>query len=296
MADEKTLAGWTGPSSDSEQEKQDRTVRMVKEAVNEHSAFDKCSLRVYTKGSYPNNTNVRTDSDVDIAVQCTECCYWDEHTQGAHPPSDLYKGMWTPSKLRVELVAALEAKFPGQVDASGSTAIRVNSSSARVDADVVPAFDYHYYFSATSFREGSKTFKKAGGSLVNYPDQHLKNGRDKNSRTNNDYKKAVRIFKRIENVMVAENYHGVVPSYFVECLVYNCPDSVFKRKTWTEAVKGVIVHIWDELQGDSEPQNKADRWLEVNECKYLFAPGQKWTRADGRNFAKAAWNYLGYGE
>lgn len=296
MADEKTLAGWTGPSSDSEQDKQDRTERMVRSAVSEYAAFGQCSLRVYTKGSYPNNTNVRTDSDVDVAVQCTECFYWDEHTQGAHPPSGSYQGIWTPSKLRAELVAALKAKFPGQVDDSGSTAIRVNSSSARVDADVVPAFDYRYYFSASSFREGSKTFKKDGESLVNYPDQHLKNGRDKNGRTNNVYKKTVRIFKRIENAMVVAKYHGEVPSYLVECLVYNCPDSVFKCKTWTEVVKGVIVHIWDQLQGDSEPKESSRWWLEVNECKYLFASGQKWTRADGRDFAKAAWNYLGYGK
>lgn len=296
MADERTLAGWTSPSSDSEQDKQDRTERMIKAAVKEHPAFDQCSLRVYTKGSCPNNTNVRTDSDVDVAVQCTECCYWDEHSQGAHPSSGTYQGIWTPSLLRAELVVALKAKFPGQVDDSGSTAIRVNSSSARVDADVVPSFDYRYYLSPSSWREGSKTFKTTGGSVVNYPDQHLKKGREKNSRTNNNYKKTVRIFKRIENAMVETECHGEVPSYFVECLVYNCPDSVFGRKTWTEVVEGVITHIWNQLQGDSEPQEDAKRWLEVNECKYLFSSGQKWSRADGRNFAKAAWNYLGYGE
>ena len=37
-----------------------------------------------------------------------------------------------------------------------------------------------------------------------------------------------------------------------------------------------------------------DRWREVNECKYLFAPKQAWTRGDARDFAKAAWNHLGY--
>ena len=146
MVDEKTLEGWTGPSSDTEQDKQDRTERMVREAVRDHEAFRQCALRVYTKGSYPNNTNVRTDSDVDVAVQCTECFYWDEYTQGAHPPFGSYQGVWTPSKLRAELVLALKAKFPGQVDDSGSTAIRVRSSSARVDADVVPAFDYRQTF------------------------------------------------------------------------------------------------------------------------------------------------------
>src|SRR5687767_6804174 len=61
MALEDTLDGWTGPSSDTEQDKQDRTERMIREAVAEHGAFDACELSIYAKGSYANNTNVRAD-------------------------------------------------------------------------------------------------------------------------------------------------------------------------------------------------------------------------------------------
>jgi tRNA nucleotidyltransferase (CCA-adding enzyme) len=82
---EQTLSGWTGPSSNSEQEKQDRTERMIREAIVEHSALSGVRLRVFAKGSYANNTNVRTDSDVDIAVQCTEAEYWEEALPGLRP-------------------------------------------------------------------------------------------------------------------------------------------------------------------------------------------------------------------
>ena len=68
-------------------------------------------------------------------MECTEVEYWEEATTGAHPPSGPYLGDWTPDKLRSELAAALTKKFPGQVDTSGSTAIQINSGSARVDAD-----------------------------------------------------------------------------------------------------------------------------------------------------------------
>jgi hypothetical protein len=265
---------------------------MVREAVNSHGAFSDCTLRIFTKGSYPNNTNVRTDSDVDVAVQCQEAQYWGEHEEGAHPPSSSYSGIWTPSKLRSELVAALEAKFPDRVDTSGSTAIRVHSSTARVDADVVPCFDYAYYFASGSTRLGSKTFKTSSGSLTNYPDQHLANGRSKNNSTKTSFKKVVRIMKRVENAMLTAGVHREVPSYFIECLVYNCPDPTFSKSNWTAVVKGVLWHIWDGLEGD-EPAEGGDRWLEVNGCKYLFSSAQKWDRQDGRNFAKAAWNYLG---
>jgi hypothetical protein len=293
MALEEKLSSWTGPSSATEQDKQERTERMIREAIKGHAAFDGCDLSVYAKGSYANNTNVKADSDVDIAVQCGEAVYWDEATAGAHPPSGSYVGIWTPARLRSELETALKSKFPGQVDSSGSTAFRIHSSSARVDADVVPCFDYHYYFSSSSYREGAKVFKKNGKSLVNYPKQQLENGRGKNTRTKQYYKKAVRIMKRVENAMVAEGVHREVPSFFVECLVYNCPDSVFMESTWTKTVEGIILHIWQELEGD-EPAVDSERWLEVSECKYLFHGAQDWNRQDGRDFVKAAWNYLGY--
>jgi hypothetical protein len=294
MSLETKLAGWTGPSSDSEQDKQDRTERMIRAAIQAHPAFEECTLKVYAKGSYANNTNVKSDSDVDIVVQCNDVTYWQEASPGARPATFTpYTGIWTPDKLRTELTAALRAKFPDHVDASGSTAIRIDSNTARVEADVVPAFAYKHYFAASPPREGSRVFKKDGTFLTNYPEQQLVNGRAKNNATGGRYKKAVRIIKRVENAMVDSNYHREVPSFFMECLVYNCPDEILTRGTWTDIIRGVIVHVWDELQGP-EPTEESDRWLEPNKYKYLFHSSQPWTRKDGRDFVKAAWNYLGF--
>jgi hypothetical protein len=116
--------------------------------------------------------------------------------------------------------------------------------------------------------------------------------RDKNGKTNKYYKQAVRVMKRVENAMVTAGTHREVPSFFVECLVYNCPNEIFLRSTWTETIRGIIIHVYNGLEG-VEPSNDEDRWREVNECKWLFSGAQDWTRKDGRDFAKAAWNYLG---
>lgn len=291
MGLDERLAGWTGPSSSTEQDKQDRTERMIREAVKEHAAFDSCDLRIHPKGSYANNTNVKTDSDVDIAVQCRDVMYYDQEVPGT-VTLPAYQGIWTPAKLRSEVQRAMVAKFLDQVDTSGSVAFRINSGSARVDADVVPCFNYRYYFSNGTHRDGTKVFRKDGTYLINYPDQQLQNGRAKNNRTSQNYKKTVRIMKRIENAMVLDGKHKEVPSFFVECLVYHCPDDIFLRSTWTETVRGIISHIFQGLEG-AEPQVESERWREVNECKYLFDSSQPWSRADGRAFAHAAWNYLG---
>jgi hypothetical protein len=290
MSLEDQLSGWTKPSSDNEKDKQDRTKRMIRQAIDSHEAFNGCALTVYTKGSYANNTNVRADSDVDIAVECTDVLYWEEEESGIHTPGERYEGIWTPTKLRSELVAAMKAKFPNQVDDSGSTAIQINSSTARVDADVVPCFSYRYYMKSGT-RDGTKIFKTQGSSIVNHPKQQLEYGTAKNNNTNYRYKKCARLLKRVENKMSDEGVFRELPSYFIESLDYNCPNSVINASTWEGSLKGMIVHIWDNLQGD-EPDT--GRWVEANECFYLFHSGQKWTRHDGREFAKAAWNYFDF--
>src|SRR5277367_1617953 len=194
---EDKLVSWTGPSSLTEQEKQDRTERMVTEAVRDHPGLKDCTFTVYTKGSYPNNTNVKADSDVDVAVQCSDVFYWDAAEPGAKSSTTTpYTGIWTPSKLRTEVLLALEKKFPGQVDSSGSTAIKVNSSTARVDADGLPCFCYRYYFPSGSCPHGTGAFKKDGDAITNYPNQQLKNGIAKNQASAMRFKKAVRVLKR----------------------------------------------------------------------------------------------------
>lgn len=290
MSLEDKLAGWTSPSSETEQDKQDRTERMIRQAIDSHEPFNNCSLQVYAKGSYANNTNVRSDSDVDIAVECTDVLYWEEAESGIFKPGKPYEGIWTSTKLRIELVTALKGTFTNQVDTSGTTAIQVNSGSSRVDADVVPCFSYEYHMKYET-RRGTKIFKADGSSIINYPAQQLEKGIVKNKKTSYAYKKGARLLKRIENAMAEDGTFRELPSFFMGCLAYNCPDNAFAHPTWTECLRAMLFHIWDSLQGD-EPTS--GRWKEVNECFFLFHSNQKWTRDDGREFAKAAWNYFGF--
>lgn len=286
------MKSWTAPSSATEQDKQERAERMVRDAVGSHAAFSDVTLRVFAKGSYKNNTNVRTDSDVDIAVEFRDKFYW-ESFDGVRPASvEPYTGDWTPDRLRAELRTALEAKFPDDVDAAGNTAIKIGHNTARVDTDVVPCFTYRYYFSDGTHREGTRVFRVNGSTVDNYPDQQYEIGVAKNNATGRSYKGAVRILKRLENVLVERGDINALPSYFMECLGYNVPNAILNRTTWKSTIEGALAHIYRELEG-AEPDS--NRWMEVNEIKYLFHSSQPWTRSDGRSFAQAAWNYLRLG-
>ncbi|WP_146362262.1 nucleotidyltransferase domain-containing protein [Arthrobacter yangruifuii] len=292
MITEEKLAGWTGPSSPTEKEKQERTERMIREAINEHDGFDgyRNDFSIYAKGSYANNTNVKSDSDVDVVVECRDVCYLQEHdpAKGGHPSGNPYTGPWSPDKLRKEVAAALEKKFPGSVTA-GSTAFEVDASSARVNADVVPSFMYKLYFSDGTYREGTRVFKKDGTSIVNYPKLQLEEGKAKNVRTNGSYKKTVRILKRLENELVSKGLTEEVPSYLLECLIYNCPEEYFKRDTWRGTMRGCLAEIFNHTIRDESDDN---RWLEANGSKFLFHSTQKWTRAQIHKFSSDAWDYM----
>ena len=113
-ADRETLLSqWIQPSSPHEQTQQDRAERMIIDAVKAHAALKTAGLKVYAKGSYPNNTNVRRDSDVDIAVQCTVCQYYD-YVSGQAPERPLasrYEGEWTPNYLRSEIQKTLHGSL-----------------------------------------------------------------------------------------------------------------------------------------------------------------------------------------
>jgi hypothetical protein len=223
------IGRWVMPSSTSEQEKQDRALRMVKGAIDRWPAIrDGATYRVYAKGSYANNTNVRLDSDVDIVVQNGNCLYYEYNGCEALPGTTTtpYTGKWTPASWRREVLAALKNAFPTEVSGSGRVAITVDEhDGTRPDIDVVPSFDYVRYDSAdmSNAHKGSKVFPTSGASIVNYPEQQLTNGKVKNTLSGGRYKKFARALKSAENVLVKASVIDALPSYFMECLAYNVP-------------------------------------------------------------------------
>jgi hypothetical protein len=299
---EDKLSGYKEPSSDDEKDKQERAERMVREGVAAWSGFGGVSIRYLPKGSYKNNTNVKKDSDVDIAVINTELYYYDVSLLSASDQAAV-NGNTTPATaplqgaaLRIELEKALGAKFGAACDTTGKTAITISENSGRVSADAVPSFPYRLYYydsSKVAYVEGTKTFRKNGSEVVNYPEQQYTNGVAKNNRTGRRYKFLVRILKRLENDLVAAGKIAELPSYFMECLVYRVPDNLFGHAgltPLTDDLKSVLGYLWQETNsGDAEA------WYEPNEVKKLFNAGQPWSMQDAENLALTAWGHLGLG-
>lgn len=288
-----TLSQWIKPSSDGEVAQQERALRMVTEAINDWSAFDGVSKKIYAKGSYANNTNVRRDSDVDIAVECHDCMYYDNHPDRApgYRASSPYSGPWTPAKWRLEVVAALANKFgASDLDTTGQIAIEVDAvEGSRPSIDVVPAFHFRRYY-ATSLQDGSCVFPKDGSSkVINWPQQQLENGRRKNDQTGRRYKNFVRALKNAENQLVKRQVIGAKPSYFMECLVWNVDNDTLKLGDLDSCFRATLVELWQGLDTDAW-----NAWEEPNRLKWLFRGSKKWSRDDGRELVLETWKELGY--
>ena len=293
------LSQWIKPSSDDEQDQQDRAERMVREAIKAHSAFKGANVSIYTKGSYPNNTNVRRDSDVDVAVELQDCFYYDYKAGVTAPQSskiEPYSGSWTPKTWRAEVTAALVKHFGTDSIRGGKIAINISAvAGSRPSADVVPSFLYHRYDDAdkTDVKDGSCVFPSTGGDkVVNWPQQQLDNGRAKNKTTGGRYKNYVRALKNAENTLAAKGKIHELPSYFMECLGFNVPDDILKKGDLDAGFRATLVNLWQRLKDGSA----AEDMVEPNWMKWLFKGTQKWSTDDAKSLVLATWNYLGYGD
>ncbi len=289
---EQTLASWTKPGFATEDEKRDETERSIRAAIKQHSTLKELPVSVYAKGSYKNNTNVRRDSDVDVAVELTSV-YMPEFEEGVTKASvnfEPYSDPYPTENFKDDVEEALDAAFGSAVKRRNKV-FRIRANSTALAADVVPCYTHRWFYAARpgAYHDGIQLIPDDGSwPPHNFPAQHYENGVAKNKATGRSFKGVVRILKRLENQMVKDGAIVAVPSYLIECLVYNAPNSCFTNQTWAADVRCVLAHIWE----DTEEPECEKRWFEVNGIKYLFHVAQRWSRKQARDFAWEAWQYV----
>lgn len=297
---EDLFRNWAKPSSDTEQQKCDNAVRMVSGAISEDNVLLQKNIEVFAQGSYRNNTNVRQDSDVDICVCLIDVCFADYSMSSnlTDQVVGLNSSSYTYNEFKSSVEKALVAKFGRTSVKRGNKAFDIHANTYRVDADVVACFEHKrytgqqnydgtfYYLSGTEFRSDS------GDSIINWPQQHHENGVAKNDATGNRFKYITRVLKRLRNEMTDKGISVAkpIPSYLIECLVWNVPKEGFGHNTYTDDVRYILAHTFNETINDE----KCSGWGEVNELKDLFRSSQPWTRQQAHDFLSAAWDYIGF--
>ena len=302
---EQWLRASASPPSDTEAAKATKTEAEIRAALRAYAPLQGKGYRVYAKGSYANNTNVRLNYDVDIAVEFTDYFMYDldfelegqpASAAGITPAANSY----TIDQFKRDIHAALNQAFGSNAVKAGRIAYRVREKQTTLPADVVPCVEYHRYDrraipgGRAVPNEGVQIFPTNGRPIINYPAQQLAKGNAKNGpgRTNHRYKQMVRALKRLQTRLVDQNaLPAELPSYLIECLVYNVPDRLFGNATYVADMRQVLATIYNAtLQGGD-----ANDWVEVNELMYLFQRSEPMgTLAQVHGLAHAAWEELGF--
>lgn len=293
---EQQFSKWSSPPGSSEEQRIANTEKGIKDALSASAALNGRNIRVFTMGSYRNNTNVRQDSDVDIAVVCYDVFFPDYPEGTTQETFDNVDGHYLYATFKNEVAQALVARFGSASVTRGNKAFDVHENTYRVDADVAPFFEHRRYQRSGDHESGVELRPDNGQPLtvINWPEQHHSNGVSKNNATGKRYKAVVRILKCLRNEMAeakisaADDVHG----FLIECLVWNVPNDHFGNTALTSDVRASLAFLFNNTRTDAE----CAEWGEVSELKYLFRPTQKWSRTQAHAFISAAWDYLGYAE
>ena len=89
-----------------------------------------------------------------------------------------------------------------------------------------------------------------------------------------------------ENIAPAKN----VPSFLIECLVWNVPDEHFNQDTYRGDVRAVLANCFNATLNDTACAS----WIETNNLKWLFKGQKPWNRSQAHMFLNAAWDKCGF--
>jgi hypothetical protein len=245
--------------------------------------------------------NVREDSDVDVGVMLYD--YFLRRYPEGMKDSDFgnHTVDYGFKQFKDELEGALVAHFGRDAVRRGNKAFDIKENSYRVDADVVPLFEYRHYWEDKSYRCGVALIPDRGGRIQNYPErlleswpripQHYENGVTKNSDTSRAFKGVVRILKKLRNEMDELGHTAAKPisGFLIECMTWNVLDQRFSGLSWDARLQSVLGYLWSNTRDDELCKD----WTEVNNFKYLFHVRQPWSRADAHTFINALWDFIG---
>ena len=276
---------------------------MVKAAIQEYDGLRTRDFDIIAQGSYPNNTNARTTSDVDLCVVFKDV-FLPDYSYLPEAARENLGYVDSDRKFPEEREAvgkALTKKFGSLAVKPGNKAFDIRSvDGSRVEADVVPAWRFRGFTGRDErgtpvYNQGIVFWSLEGQKVINFPEQHLTSGTEKNTRTNGYYKRAVRILKHVRYKMLDEEVRSAdgVSSFLLECMIYNVPDDVFfSSETWRGTMQNVLHHMYQALRDGSA----ASDWVEVSGGKWLFSETYgiqaNWKPAQAQAFVLDAYNRI----
>lgn len=122
---EQTLQNWTAPLSQTEEQRADNTIKMIRNAINSCDELKTMDIDIFIQGSYANNTNVRSESDVDVCVMLRDTFHTD-YAQGKGREDYGFKASdFTFQEYRNLVKKALQDKFRTEYVYDGNKSLKL---------------------------------------------------------------------------------------------------------------------------------------------------------------------------
>ena len=312
---ETKLRSFAAPISDTEDQQCRNAINMIRNALKLKNYYDSDSdimqfsgsssyyirmrdnagnkIKIFIQGSYANKTNIRKESDVDIAV-VRENHFHTNYREGitdavygfsSHPDNS--------KQFKDEIQSILINSFGANDVKRHNKSIHVKGNTYRKDSDVVPCTRYRDYSidfdgDVSKYRGGIYIVADDGSIIINYPEQHIENGVKKNSNTSFRFKKMIRIAK---NIRVCMENGGIasakkMSSFLIESLLWNVPDYYYCKYDnyicfiFDEVISYLYEHIDDintykEINGIKNINNDSPSRIEdcitfINDLKRYF--------------------------
>jgi hypothetical protein len=298
---EAVLREWGHPPGPAEQTKMENTESQIRAAINASAALAGYSTPVLAQGSYKNLTHIPRESDVDIQVVLKDSFFPDFQFVDPNATTDamferfgISKATYSYDAFRDDVGAALIARFgsPPAVE-TGDKAFRIRETRYHVDADVVAVLQHRRYRADGTFDEGVEFRSRAGKKIINWPEQQFRNGITKNQSTGERFKAMVRALKNLRAEMQDQGKSAAepIPSFLVECLVWNVPNDRFNHSSYYEDMKTVLAFLYNATKSTDAG---CMEWHEESDLKWLFKGDKGWTREQVNAFVLAAWGHVGY--
>jgi len=289
---EDQITRWSQPPSQTEDQKCLNAISQITDALRLHFGND---IAIIRQGSHTNRTHIKLDSDVDLAVVHTGYYFPDLSFLSASDKA-LYQRNRQPadylfSQFKNDVCTLLKREFGISEVERKNKCIKVRGNSNRISADVVPAYEHRRFSSyGVLSAKGIEFVKDDGNRVFSFPEQHYSNGVKKNDETGRSFKSVIRILKNVRNKFVDNGSITLesMPSFFVECLIWNLPNSYFRGTTWREISSSVALKIWSDMR----TAEIAKDYAEVSDLMWLFRGSTTRTYKQAEDFILNAWSYL----
>jgi hypothetical protein len=246
---EDQLETWAKQGSVTQSSNTYKTVKIALESTR--SRYSTQSYDVFLQGSYSNDTNIWSESDVDVVLQLNSTFQYDIEVL-----SDLEKNLFHAAfagsasygydAFKGDVAEYLVFEF-GRDVTPGEKAFKIRANGSRRNADVVAALQFRRYQNFYSINNqcyvtGVCFYTSSWQQIINYPQLHSANCTTKHQTTNSYFKPMVRILKNARVKLANEKRISdlsIAPSYFLEGLLYNVPDFLF-RGSYQDAMAAAL--------------------------------------------------------